>query len=313
MDLIDPRSDFGFKAVFVKRPHLFIHIINSLLKLPKPVVEIEYINQELIPDMKNGKNSIVDAVCMDREKRQIIVEMQVLQHANFFKRAIFNAAKLYNRQLTKSGNYNELQPVYSINLLDHYIEKNTQLWHHSYKLTHHEYTDLCFNDLNLMFFELPKWKKFNKFDINNPLDRWMRYFTNPKFYAMMTLEERKKYEEISEAIEILNVGGYTPGQLRTYDLFLDNIRIRETDLIDARSRGIEEGMEKGIEKGIELGIEKGIEKGREEGIERGRELASDEIMLIITELKKMKLTVEEIADKFNTSQEKVARFKSLIF
>jgi predicted transposase/invertase (TIGR01784 family) len=297
MDLIDPKSDFGFKAVFIKRPHLFIHIINSLLKLPKPVVEIEYINQELIPDMKNGKNSIVDAVCMDREKRQIIVEMQVLQHANFFKRAIFNAAKLYNRQLTKSGNYNELQPVYSINLLDHYIEKNTQLWHHSYKLTHHEYPDQYFNDLNLMFFELPKWKKFNKFNIDNPLDRWMRYFTNPKFYAMMTLEERKKYEEISEAIEILNVSGYTPGQLRTYDLFLDNIRIRETDLADARLRGMEEGME----------------KGREEGIEQGRELASEEIMLIISELKKMELTVEQIADKFNISREKVARYKSLIF
>ena len=102
-----------------------------------------------------------------------------------------------------------------------------------------------------MFFELPKWKKFNKFDIDNPLDRWMRYFTNPKFYAMMTLEERKKYEEISEAIEILNVSGYTPGQLRTYDLFLDNIRIRETDLADARLRGMEEGMEKGMEKGME--------------------------------------------------------------
>ena len=133
----------------------------------------------------------------------------------------------------------------------------------------------------------------------------MRYFTNPKFYAMMTLEERKKYEEITEAIEILNVGGYTPGQLRTYDLFLDNIRIRETDLIDARSRGMEEGMEKGMKQGIEKGIEKGIEQGRE--------LASEEIMLIITELKKMELTVEQIADKFNTSQEKVARYKSLLF
>ena len=195
--------------------------------------------------------------------------------------------------------------MYSINLLDHYIEKNTQLWHHSYKLTHHEYPDQYFNDLNLMFFELPKWEKFNKFDIDNPLDRWMRYFTNPKFYAMMTLEERKKYEEITEAIEILNVSGYTPGQLRTYDLFLDNIRIRETDLIDARSRGMEEGIEKGIEKGMSIGLEKGIEQGRE--------LASDEIMLIITELKKMELTVEQIADKFNTSQEKVARYKSLLF
>jgi predicted transposase YdaD len=64
---------------------------------------------------------------------------------------------------------------------------------------------------------------------------------------------------------------------------------------------------------MSIGLEKGIEKGREEGIEQGRELASDEIMLIITELKKMELTVEQIADKFNTSQEKVARYKSLIF
>jgi predicted transposase/invertase (TIGR01784 family) len=108
----------------------------------------------------------------------------------------------------------------------------------------------------------------------------------------MTLEERKKYEEITEAIEILNVSGYTPGQLRTYDLFLDNIRIRETDLIDARSRGKEEGIE--------------------EGIERGRELASEEIILIISELKKMELSIEQIANKFNISQEKVARYKSLI-
>jgi predicted transposase/invertase (TIGR01784 family) len=308
MDLIDPRSDFGFKAVFVKRPHLFIHIINSLLKLSKPVVEIEYINPEFIPDLKNGKNSIVDAVCMDREKRQILVEMQVAQHSNYIKRTIFNAAKLYNRQLPKSGNYNELQPVYSINLLDHNIEKSTDIWQHDYKLTHQGLPGKHLYDINLVFFELPKWEKFNKFDIDNPLDRWMRYFTNPKFYAMMTLEERKKYEEITEAIEILNVSGYTPGQLRTYDLFLDNIRIRETDLIDARSRGMEEGMEKGIEKGIEKGMSIGLEKG----IEQGRELASEEIMLIITELKKMELTVEQIADKFNTSQEKVARYKSLI-
>jgi predicted transposase YdaD len=84
-------------------------------------------------------------------------------------------------------------------------------------------------------------------------------------------------------------------------LFLDNIRIRETDLIDARSRGMEEGMEKGMEKGMAKGLEK------------GRDFASEEIMLIITELKKMELTVEQIADKFNTSQEKVARYKSIIF
>jgi predicted transposase YdaD len=50
----------------------------------------------------------------------------------------------------------------------------------------------------------------------------------------------------------------------------------------------------------------------EEGMEKGRELASEEIMLIITELKKMDLTIEQIADKFNTRVEKVARYKSIV-
>ena len=151
-------------------------------------------------------------------------------------------------------------------------------------------------DLNLIFFELPKWKKYNKFDIENPLDQWLQYFTNPKFYTMMTLEERQKFEEISEAVEILNVKKYTPEQLRAYDLYLDNIRVQETGLAIAEKRGIEKGRIEGI-------VEGKIE-GREEG--------HMEIFLIIAELKKMELTIEQIANNYGITQEKVFEIKKLI-
>ena len=284
-------------------------LINALIPLPKPVIEIKYINPELIAETNKNKNTILDVYCMDAAMRHFLVEMQMSQAAYFMNRTLLNATKIYSRQILINDNYSELKPVYSINLLNHNIEKNTELWHHEYKLSHQKINGRYLEDINLIFFELPKWKKYNKFDVNNPLDQWLQYFTNPKFYTMMTLEERKRFEEISEAVEILNVKKYTPEQLRAYDLYLDEIRVRETGLANAEMRGIEKGRFEGKEEGLKLGIELGMERG----MEQGRELASEEIMLIITDLKQMNLTIEQIAAKYNTSQERVFRLKTLIF
>jgi predicted transposase/invertase (TIGR01784 family) len=304
MEIIDPKSDLGFKSVMAHRPKIFMNVINTLIPLPKPVVEIKYINPELIAETNIHKNTILDVYCMDAAMRHFLVEMQMSQVAYFMNRTLLNATKIYSRQILKNDDYSELQPVYSINLLNHNIEKNTELWHHEYKLSHQKINGRYLEDLNLIFFELPKWKKYNKFDIENPLDQWLQYFTNPKFYTMMTLEERQKFEEISEAVEILNVKKYTPEQLRAYDLYLDNIRVQETGLAIAEKRGIEKGRIEGIEEGMEKGIEFGVGKGREK--------EKMEIFLIISELKKMELTIEQIANKYGVTQEKVFEIKKLI-
>jgi len=49
-----------------------------------------------------------------------------------------------------------------------------------------------------------------------------------------------------------------------------------------------------------------------QGIEKGRELASEEMLLIMSDIKEKNLTIEQIAEKYNTSQERVFWFKSLI-
>ena len=50
MEIIDPKSDLGFKSVMAHRPKIFMNVINTLIPLPKPVVEIKYINPELIAE-----------------------------------------------------------------------------------------------------------------------------------------------------------------------------------------------------------------------------------------------------------------------
>jgi len=165
------------------------------------------------------------------------------------------------------------------------MDAKSDLWHHEYKLRHNKFHKRSLDDLTLHFFELPKWQKFNNFDINNPLDRWMQFFTNPNFYTMISLEEQQILDKIYSAVDLLDTKNYTIEQLRGYDQFIDNIMIRETDLDEAEKRGIE----------------------------KGRELESEEIMLIISDIKEMNLTIEQIAEKYNTSQERVFRLKSLIF
>jgi predicted transposase/invertase (TIGR01784 family) len=136
------------------------------------------------------------------------------------------------------------------------------------------------DDLTLHYFELPKWQKLNKFDINNPLDRWMQFFTNPIFYTMISLEEQQILDKIYSAVDLLDTKNYTIEQLRGYDQFIDNIMIRETDLDEAQKRGKEEGQ--------------------------------IEILSIISDLKKMDLTIEQIASKYGVTQQKVYDIKKLI-
>jgi predicted transposase/invertase (TIGR01784 family) len=109
---------------------------------------------------------------------------------------------------------------------------------------------------------------------------------------MMTPEERELFNKFSEAAETSNFINYTPEQLRAYDLYLDNIRVRETGLAIAKKRGIEEG--------------------RIEGREEGKKQVQMEIFLIISELKKMELTIEQIANKYGVTQEKIFEIKKLI-
>ena len=109
----------------------------------------------------------------------------------------------------------------------------------------------------------------------------MQFFTNPNFYTMISLEERQILDKIYSAVDLLNTKNYTIEQLRGYDQFVDNIMIRETDLDEAEKRGrAEEQME---------------------------------IYLIISELKKMELTIEQIANKCGVTEQKVYEVKSLIF
>jgi predicted transposase/invertase (TIGR01784 family) len=218
--------------------------------------------------------------------------MQVSKQAGFVKRVITNMTKVYSRQLSKVEPYILAKPVFSLNLLDHALSANENKWFHHYTLTERELHEDYFDELNLIMIELSKWKKLNIFDLQKPKDRWLMYLSDPNMFSkFLTEKELSRFNEISEAIEVLETKNFTPEQIRGYELYIDNMRSYVTNMSEARREGIDQGKK----------------EGKTEGKAEGFQLS----VLILEELK-VGIQSSVIAEKYNIDIAMVEQLKDLI-
>ena len=66
-------------------------------------------------------------------------------------------SKAYVRQIDTGKQYELLQPVYSLNLVNKVLEPEQDGFYHYYRLVHEEHTDRVIDGLHLIFVELPKF------------------------------------------------------------------------------------------------------------------------------------------------------------
>ncbi len=95
--LLSPLADPIFKRIFGEEKDILISLINAIIEMDDPVIEIEYLQPELNAEHAEEKNSIVDVGRKDASNRHFIVEMQIDLHKAFLQRVLFNACKVYSR------------------------------------------------------------------------------------------------------------------------------------------------------------------------------------------------------------------------
>lgn len=274
MKYLDPKADLTFKRVFGEHPDLVMSFLNALLPLEtgQEIDSIEYLPVELVPDNPLRKNSIVDVRCRDKQGRLFLVEMQMIWSPEFKQRVLFNASKAYVRQLNIGEQYELLQPVYSLNLVNDIFELDLpQEFYHYYRLVHVEHTEKVIEGLHLVFVELPKFTAHNYSEKKMQV-LWLRYLTEINEQTREVPAEFLANPELKKAVNALEESAFTDAQLAGYEKFWDIISVEKTLYGSAERRGMAKGMQQGIKQGIQQGIQQCIEQGKVEGI---REVAQN--------------------------------------
>ena len=305
MRYLDPKADLTFKKVFGEHPDLVISLLNALLPFDKPeeeVVSVEYLPAEMVPENPLRKNSIVDVRCKDARGRQFIVEMQMVWSQEFKMRVLFNASKAYVRQLGEGQDYELLQPVYSLNLVNEIFEPDMEQYYHYYRLVHSERTDKVIDGLHLIFIELPKFKPHNYSEKKMQV-LWLRYLTEITERTRQAPQELLDNPEVKKALTELEESAFTDAELLGYDKFWDIISVERTLIGSVKRRydeglrkGLAEGMQKGIAEGMQKGIAEGMQKGIAEGMQKGMQQGEEkERLKIARSMKADGMSVENIA------------------
>ena len=227
---LDPKADLTFKKIFGEHPDLMMSLLNALLPLEngKEICDIHYLSPERVPRTEEGKDSIVDVYCETNDKRQFIVEMQMYWSTNFMQRVLFNSSKVYVSQLDEGESFSQLQPVYSLNLIDDIFEPKMEEYYHYYHLVHDKYTNKVIDGFHLVFVELKKFKPKTMAEKKMQV-LWLRFLTEINKKTEKVPQELLDNPEISKAIRLVEESAYTREQLLGYDMFWDRVR-RDKDM-----------------------------------------------------------------------------------
>lgn len=252
MRYLNPKADLTFKKVFGEHPDLVASFLNALLPFDSPeerIKHVEYLPSELVPQTPLRKNSIVDVRCQDKRGRQFIVEMQMVWSSEFKQRVLFNASKAYVRQIAGGEDYELLQPVYSLNLVNDIFEPELEGYYHNYRIVHVEHSDRIIEGLHFVFVELPKFTpqtyKEKKMHV-----LWLRYLTEIDEKTREVPPELLDNPDIKKAVAQLEESAFTDAQLRGYEKFWDTVSVEKTLINSAERKGRAEGHAEGRAEGI---------------------------------------------------------------
>ena len=259
MRYLNPKADLTFKHVFGEHPDLVMSLLNALLPLTpeQEITDIEYLASEMVPENPLRKNSIVDVRCKDKTGRLFIVEMQMIWSPEFKQRVLFNASKAYVRQIGVGDEYEFLQPVYSLNLVNQVFEPDMpDCYYHHYSMIHVENSEKVIDGLQLVFVELPKFTPHNYSEKKMQV-LWLRYLTEIDERTREVPEELLANPEVKKAVVALEESAFTDAQLAGYEKFWDIISVEKTLYNSAERRGMAAGMQQGLAEGKAEGLAEG--------------------------------------------------------
>ena len=268
---VNLRSDVGFKAVFADRNNkdILIGVLNQILPPEARIEDIkEYSDREQRRDVPYGKKTVLDLVCVNRDDRTFVVEMQASEEDFFFERCVYYASGLYHLELSDGVRYKGLRPVYVVSFLNYRLRHDDEsLWDTDHFISHWRFTEkrtgmVADQTISVIFVEMTLFTKTLE-ECVTEFDRLIYIFKNSDGFQRIPewIEEAGGISRrLAKACE---VAAFDKEKKLKYEID----KMNEWDIQAQKEYAVRKGLEEGLQKGLQ----KGLREGREEGLEQGRE------------------------------------------
>ena len=275
---VNLRSDVGFKAVFADRNNkdILIGVLNQILPPEARIEDIkEYSDREQRRDVPYGKKTVLDLVCVDRDDRTFVVEMQASEEDFFFERCVYYASGLYHLELSDGVRYKGLRPVYVVSFLNYRLRHDDEsLWDTDHLISYWQFTEkrtgmVADQTISVIFVEMTLFTKTLE-ECVTEFDRLFYIFKNSEGFQRIPewIEEAGGISRrLAEACE---VAAFDKEKKLKYEID----KMNEWDILAQREfaerKGFEKGYADGEAKGIADGTAKGMAEGMAEGLAKGK-------------------------------------------
>ena len=264
---VNLRSDVGFKAVFADKNNkdILIGVLNQILPPEARIEDIkEYSDREQRRDVPYGKKTVLDLVCVDKDDRTFIVEMQAAEEDYFFERCVYYASGLYHLELSDGERYKGLRPVYVVSFLNYRLKHDDEsLWDTDHFISYWRFSEkrtgmVADQTISVIFVEMALFTKTLE-ECVTEFDRLFYIFKNSE-----------GFQRIPEWIE--EAGGISRRLAEACEVAaFDKEKKLKYEIDKMNEWDIQAQKEYAVRKGLEEGLQKGLREGREEGLEQGRE------------------------------------------
>ena len=286
---VNLRSDVGFKAVFADRNNkdILIGVLNQILPPEARIEDIkEYSDREQQQDVIYGKKTVLDLVCVDKDDRTFIVEMQASEEDSFFERCVYYASGLYHLELSEGDLYGKLHPVYVVSFLNYRLRHDDEsLWDTDHLISYWQFTEkrtgmVADQTISVIFVEMTLFTKTLEECVTES-DRLFYIFRNSGGFQKIPewIEEAGGISRrLAEACEVAAFDKekklkYEIDKMNERDILAQRVFAErkgfEKGYADGEAKGIADGMAQGMAEGMAQGMAEGMAQGKAEGKAEG--------------------------------------------
>ncbi|WP_288519879.1 Rpn family recombination-promoting nuclease/putative transposase [uncultured Brachyspira sp.] len=253
---------------------LLTDLVNSTLREFnfEEVKDLEIIDPFNLSENIELKESIIDIKAKTKNNETVIIEFQLCGNIDFLKRIFYYISKNIVNEVKEGENYNNVQKIISINLLDFNLKFGDKgKAHRCFKLIDTKDLNISLDLIQIHILEVKRFieiiKNSTKEELKkNRLLSWMKFFTSDNL-ELIEDELKEENQIMSKVIEEYRKFTSDDKMMRAYaarEAFLVGQKMmlrreREDGFDEGKLEGIKEGKLEGIKEG-QISMAKSMKK-----------------------------------------------------